>query len=108
MLNSLMIVGNDLSTVSLKPLAKLYRLESLCLNATKISDVAQLVNIVNLRNLHIQSNKISDISPLIELPYLNDLILNDNPIADYTQFDKFRNDVGIQFNNKYIKHYNNQ
>ena len=71
----------------LKPLSRVTTLQTLYLEANKISDVQPLANLTRLKVLRLNHNKIVDVTPLKNLTRLEVLYIENNLIVDHSPLD---------------------
>ena len=71
----------------LKPLSRVTTLQTLYLEANKISDVQPLANLTRLKELRLNRNMIVDVTPLKNLTRLEVLYIENNRIIDHSPLD---------------------
>ena len=72
----------------LNPLSGVTTLQTLYLEANKISDVQPLANLTQLKELRLNRNMIADVTPLTNLTGLEVLYIENNRIVDHSPLDR--------------------
>lgn len=88
-LKKLSLINNNITSASLKLIAKATSLEQLCLGFNMIDDISALSGMTSLKSLGLWGNKIKDLSPLKSLKSLEYLDFSDNSVSDISVVSEF-------------------
>lgn len=99
-LQTLRIYDNSISDLS--PLENLTQLKTLTFLRGYVSDLSPLENLTQLTELRIGKNWITDITPLAELTQLQDLSIYNNSLSDISPLSNLKNLTKLHLNNNKI------
>lgn len=87
-LKRLSLIGNGLTSDSLKYISGISGLEELCLGWNSIDDISELKKLGSLSSLGLWGNRIKDISPISGLDKLEYLDFSSNNVSDISSISK--------------------